>query len=183
MHRLIIGALWRVILPGLMDNPSCKTTFSNLLSLSPLKPLRITRQKLANGYSLTVQPVGNILGKQKPGLSSCVIRTGNLEAKQTQNRIIIYDNLLRLTAQNKPTINPENIMKFNITKPRSNPRIIVTVSNNGIQCRGVYIDSKDNCSSFIRAFNDENQALDYLENMKENGSEFSIQVNRINWKV
>lgn len=66
---------------------------------------------------------------------------------------------------------------------RSNPRIIVTVSDNGIQCKGIYIDSKDNVSSFTRAFNDENQAMNYLDEMRDNGSEFSIQINRINWKV
>lgn len=73
-------------------------------------------------------------------------------------------------------------MKFNITKPRNNPRIIVTVNEQSITCKGVYIDSKDNVSSFTRAFNDENQCMDYLENMRDNGAEFSIQVNRTNWK-
>lgn len=65
---------------------------------------------------------------------------------------------------------------------RTNPRIIITVSDNAVTCKGVYIDSKDNCSSFTRAFNDESQCMDYLNNMRENGSEFSIQVNRVNWK-
>jgi hypothetical protein len=70
--------------------------------------------------------------------------------------------------------------KFKSTM-RSNPRIIVTVSDNGIQCKGIYIDSQDNVNSFNRSFNDENQALEYLDSMRDNGSEFSIQVNRINW--
>jgi hypothetical protein len=70
-----------------------------------------------------------------------------------------------------------------MSKFKSNPRIIVTVSDNGVSCKGVYIDSKESTYSFNRTFTEENQALDYLNNMRENNAEFSIQVNRINWKA
>ena len=46
----------------------------------------------------------------------------------------------------------------------------------------MFIDYRDNVYSFSKSFNDENQALDYLHNMRDNeNKEFSIQVNRINW--
>ena len=71
-----------------------------------------------------------------------------------------------------------------MSKMRNNPRIIVTVSDNGVYCKGVYIDSKDNVNSFNRQFNHEYQAFEVLDTMKyENDCEFSIQINRINWKA
>lgn len=70
-----------------------------------------------------------------------------------------------------------------MSKMRNNPRIIVTVSDNGVNCKGVYIDSRENVNSFNRQYDNEAQALNYLHNMRDNNnSEFSIQVNRINWK-
>ena len=70
-----------------------------------------------------------------------------------------------------------------MSKMRNNPRIIVTVSDNGVNCKGVYIDSKDNVNSFNRQFNFEYQAFEMLDTMRyENDCEFSVQVNRINWK-
>lgn len=70
-----------------------------------------------------------------------------------------------------------------MSKFKSNPRIIVTVNEQNIVCKGVYIDSRENTNSFNRAFNDENQCMDYLENMRDNGAEFSIQVNRTKWNI
>lgn len=70
-----------------------------------------------------------------------------------------------------------------MSKFNSNPRIVITVSDHGAYCKGIYIDSRENTNSFNRAFNDENQCMDYLESMRDNGSEFSIQINRTNWKV
>ena len=69
-----------------------------------------------------------------------------------------------------------------MSKMRNNPRIIVTVSDSGAYCKGVYIDSRENTNSFNRQYDDEKQALDYLHNMRDNANcEFSIQVNRMNW--
>lgn len=59
------------------------------------------------------------------------------------------------------------------------PRIIVSVhADTSCTCKGVYIDAKENKYSFNRVFNSENQAMDYLYNMRELNNEFSIQVNR-----
>lgn len=70
-----------------------------------------------------------------------------------------------------------------MSKMRNNPRIIVTVNDNGVYCKGDYIDSRENINSFNRQYDTEFQALDYLHNMRDNANaEFSIQVNRINWK-
>lgn len=74
-------------------------------------------------------------------------------------------------------------MRFNQNTPRNNPRLIITVNtDNTATVKGCYIDVKENVSSFTRSFNDENQASDYLNNMRDNGAEFAIQINRINWK-
>ncbi len=74
-------------------------------------------------------------------------------------------------------------MKFNQNTPRNNPRLIITVNaDNSASVKGCYIDNRENVSSFTRGFNDENQAVDYLNNMRDNGAEFSIQINRVNWK-
>lgn len=71
-----------------------------------------------------------------------------------------------------------------MSKMRNNPRIIVTVNDNGAYCKGAYIDSRENVNSFNRQYDNEAQALDYLHNMRDNANaEFSIQVNRINWKA
>lgn len=67
--------------------------------------------------------------------------------------------------------------------PRNNPRIILTVTADNITAKGVFIDYRDNVYQFSKSFSDENQAMDYLNNMRDNeNKEFSIQVNRINWK-
>lgn len=67
--------------------------------------------------------------------------------------------------------------------PRNNPRIIITVNENNVSVKGAYIDFRDNTYSINKQFNTENEAKDYLNIMRENNSEFSIQVNRINWKM
>lgn len=67
--------------------------------------------------------------------------------------------------------------------PRNNPRIIVSVNNENTTIKGVFIDYRENVYSITKSFNDENQAMDYLHNMRDNeNKEFSIQVNRTNWK-
>lgn len=69
-----------------------------------------------------------------------------------------------------------------MSKMKNNPRIIVTVSDNGVNCKGVYIDSRENTNSFNRQFNFEYQAFEVLDTMRyENDCEFSVQINRINW--
>lgn len=66
--------------------------------------------------------------------------------------------------------------------PRNNPRIILTVNQDNITAKGVFIDYRENVYQFTKSFNDENQAMHYLHNMRENeNKEFSIQVNRISW--
>lgn len=70
-----------------------------------------------------------------------------------------------------------------MNKPRNNPRIILTVTADNVTAKGVFIDYRENVYSFTKLFTDENHAMDYLNNMRENeNKEFSIQVNRINWK-
>lgn len=70
-----------------------------------------------------------------------------------------------------------------MSKFKFNPRIIMTVNDENVTIKGLYIDSKENQYSINKSFNDEYQAKEYLENMRENNNcEFSIQVNRINWK-
>ena len=67
--------------------------------------------------------------------------------------------------------------------PRNNPRIILTVTADNVTAKGVFIDYRENVYQFTKSFNDENQAMAYLNNMRENeNKEFSIQVNRVNWK-
>ena len=71
-----------------------------------------------------------------------------------------------------------------MSKFKFNPRIIVTVNNDVVVCRGLYIDYKENQYSFNKQFNDESEAINYLNNMRDTrGCEFSIQINRINWKA
>lgn len=67
--------------------------------------------------------------------------------------------------------------------PRNNPRIILTVTADNITAKGVFIDYRENVYQFSKSFNDEIQAMDYLNNMRDNeNKEFSIQINRTNWK-
>lgn len=67
--------------------------------------------------------------------------------------------------------------------PRNNPRIVITVTADNVTAKGAYIDYRENVYQFAKSFNDENQCMDYLHNMRDNeNKEFSIQVNRINWK-
>jgi alpha-amylase/alpha-mannosidase (GH57 family) len=69
-----------------------------------------------------------------------------------------------------------------MSKFKFNPRIIVTINNDNITVKGLYIDYKENQYSINKSFNYEYQAFEYLDNMRyENNCEFSIQVNRINW--
>lgn len=68
---------------------------------------------------------------------------------------------------------------FNTSTPRHNPRLIVTVNQDfSASVRGCYIDQLDNVSSFTRTFNTEEQALNQLHIMRDNGAEFAIQLNR-----
>jgi hypothetical protein len=69
-----------------------------------------------------------------------------------------------------------------MSKFKSNPRIIVTINDENVNIRGVYIDSKENTYSINKTVNFEYEAFEILDKMKyENECEFSIQVNRINW--
>ena len=71
------------------------------------------------------------------------------------------------------------MQNFNITKPRHNPRLIVTVnSDSTATVKGCYIDSRDNVSSHSRTYNSEAQAVDQLHSMRDNGAEFSYTINR-----
>ena len=71
------------------------------------------------------------------------------------------------------------MQNFNITKPRHNPRLIVTInSDSTATVRGCYIDSRDNVSSHSRTYNSEAQAVDQLHSMRDNGAEFSYTINR-----
>lgn len=71
--------------------------------------------------------------------------------------------------------------QFNTNTPRKNPRILITVHNDQTaSAKGCYIDNQDNVNSFTRSFNTEDQALNQLHSMRENGAEFAIQVNRKN---
>lgn len=71
------------------------------------------------------------------------------------------------------------MQSYNTTKPRNNPRLIVSINQDfSASVRGCYIDSRDNVSSFTRTFNSEEQALNQLHSMRDNGAEFSIQINR-----
>jgi len=74
--------------------------------------------------------------------------------------------------------------EFIMSKFKFNPRIIVTVNSDNVTVKGLYIDYKENQYSINKSFNYEYQAFEYLDNMRyENDCEFSIQVNRMNWKV
>ena len=64
---------------------------------------------------------------------------------------------------------------------KQTPRIVVTINNDVVSCKGHYIDNNERIQSFNRNYNNESEALDYLNNIR-NSAEFSIQVNRINWK-
>lgn len=68
---------------------------------------------------------------------------------------------------------------FTTTKPRNNPRLIVTVNtDDSATVRGCYIDSQDNVSSHSRTYNSEAQAVDQLHSMRARGCEFSYTINR-----
>ena len=62
------------------------------------------------------------------------------------------------------------------------PRIVVTITEENVKCKGNYIDKFERTQAFSRVYNTEAEAHDYLESMRDT-NEFSIQVNRINWKV
>ena len=70
-------------------------------------------------------------------------------------------------------------MRNSHSTPRHNPRLVLTVnSDNTASVRGCYIDQLDNVSSYTRTHNSEAQALAQLHSMRDNGAEFSIQINR-----
>jgi hypothetical protein len=58
----------------------------------------------------------------------------------------------------------------------------MTVNNENTIIKGLFIDHKENQYSINKCFNNENEAKDFLDNMRERNCEFCIQVNRINWK-
>ena len=62
------------------------------------------------------------------------------------------------------------------------PRIIVNITNDNITCKGNYIDKFERVQTFSRVYNTELEAFDYLDSMRDT-NEFSVQVNRINWKA
>jgi len=71
------------------------------------------------------------------------------------------------------------MQNFNITKPRHNPRLIVTVnSDQSASVKGCYINTSDHVASFTRTFNSEAQALAHVHTMRDNGAEFALQLNR-----
>jgi uncharacterized protein YfcZ (UPF0381/DUF406 family) len=71
------------------------------------------------------------------------------------------------------------MQNFNTTKPRHNPRLIVSVhTDQTATVKGCIIDSRDNVASFTRTFNSEAQAVEQLHTMRENGAEFSYTINR-----
>lgn len=71
------------------------------------------------------------------------------------------------------------MQNFNISKPRHNPRLIVTVnSDQSATVKGCIIDSRDNVASFTRTFSSEAQAVNQLHDMRESGAEFSFTINR-----
>lgn len=66
------------------------------------------------------------------------------------------------------------------------PRIVITVNTdtNTATAKGNYIDTRENNFSFSKQFKTEEFALNYLYSMREHDNcEFSIQINRITWKV
>lgn len=59
----------------------------------------------------------------------------------------------------------------------------MTINDSNVNIKGVYIDYKENQYSINKSFNYEYQAFEYLDNMRyEDDCEFSVQINRINWK-
>lgn len=68
-----------------------------------------------------------------------------------------------------------------MAKYNQTPRIIVSINNDNVLCKGYYIDNNERIQSFNRNYNTEIEALDYLNNIRDS-AEFSIQINRINWK-
>lgn len=58
-------------------------------------------------------------------------------------------------------------------------KIILSITNDNISASGAYIDNKDKRQAFARRFNDEETAMEYLHEMRDNqGCEFSIVINR-----
>jgi uncharacterized protein YfcZ (UPF0381/DUF406 family) len=62
------------------------------------------------------------------------------------------------------------------------PRIVVDITNENVKCRGHYIDKFERMQSFSRVYNTEAEANDYLDSMRDT-NEFSLQVNRNNWRA
>ena len=62
------------------------------------------------------------------------------------------------------------------------PRIVVTINENNTSCKGNYINKFEQLQTISRTFNSELEAEDYLNSMRDT-NEFSIQVNRINWRA
>ena len=71
------------------------------------------------------------------------------------------------------------MQNFNTSKPRHNPRLIVTINtDSSATVKGCIIDSRDNVASHTRTYNSEAQAVEALHNMRESGAEFSYTINR-----
>jgi uncharacterized protein YfcZ (UPF0381/DUF406 family) len=62
------------------------------------------------------------------------------------------------------------------------PRIIITITDENVSCKGNYIDKFERTQSFSKVYNTEAEANDYLDSMRDS-NEFSLQVNRNNWKA
>ena len=62
------------------------------------------------------------------------------------------------------------------------PRIVISITDENVKCRGHYIDKFERIRKFNQIYNTEAEANDYLDSMRDT-NEFSVQVNRINWKV
>lgn len=62
------------------------------------------------------------------------------------------------------------------------PRIVVTINDNTVSCKGTYINKFEQVQTINRTYNNEYEAEDYLNSMRDT-NEFSIQINRINWKA
>jgi hypothetical protein len=67
-------------------------------------------------------------------------------------------------------------------KTNNTPRIVMTINDDNVTIKGNYIDKNARVHSLHKVFNDELQAQRHINNMRDN-EEFSLQINRINWKL
>lgn len=57
-------------------------------------------------------------------------------------------------------------------------KIILSISSDNISASGAYVDKHDKRHQFSRRFSDEQTAMEYLHDMRDQGAEFSIVINR-----